>query len=102
MLSHKATAPIDTAGCLTFDHLVILRHNTNLLRRLHIVKQYLKFVTGPDYFRHCGRTDRALKQGPQMRKSGVRSDWIGKRTHSIAQLLPHSGNAQTWRMQAVS
>jgi len=61
MLSHTAAGPIDTAGCLTFDHLVILRHNASLLRRLHIVKQHLKFVARPDSFRHCGQADRTLK-----------------------------------------
>eukprot|EP01045_Picozoa_sp_COSAG04_P045830 COSAG04_NODE_16280_length_504_cov_1.138272_1_plen_31_part_10 len=31
MLSHTTAGPTDTAGCLTFDHLVILRHNASLL-----------------------------------------------------------------------
>ena len=41
------------------------------------------------------RTSRQDAQGSQMRKRVIRSDWIGKQTHSTAQLLPHSGNAQT-------
>ena len=35
-----------------------------------------------------------------MRKRVIRSDWIGKQTHSTAQLLPHSGYAQTMHSSA--